>query len=139
MITKTRLIKLTQQLISIDSQNPPGDEYCIAGFVKRYLEILGLRTKIYEFKKRRSNVVAYIKGRNKKHSLLITPHLDTVPAGRNWRFKPFYAKIYKGKLYGLGATDCKGNLACALEAIKSLVLPQYNNVTFLQSRNVRVA
>jgi len=121
MVNKKRLIKLTQQLIKIDSQNPPGDEYRIARFVKKYLDNLKLKTRVYEFKKRRSNVVAVLAGKNKKCSLLITPHLDTVPAGNNWRFGPFKASLYKGKIYGLGATDCKGNLACGLEAINSLV------------------
>jgi len=121
MVNKKRLIKLTQKLIRIDSQNPPGDESRIAKFVKNYLDNLGLKAKIYEFKKRRSNVVAVLGGRDKKHALLVTPHLDTVPAGKNWRFSPFKSKIYRGKIYGLGATDCKGNLACALEAINSLV------------------
>ncbi|MCM8801586.1 MAG: M20 family metallopeptidase [Candidatus Omnitrophica bacterium] len=119
MVNKTRLIKLTQRLIQIDSQNPPGDEREIARFVKRYLLNLGLNPKIYEFKKRRSNVVVEIKGRGKKR-LIISPHLDTVPAGRSWRINPFLGKIFKDRIYGLGATDCKGNLASCLEAIHSL-------------------
>lgn len=121
MVNRKRLIKLTQQLIQIDSQNPPGDESQIAGFVKDYLENLGLKTRIYEFKKRRLNVVTYLEERNKKYSLLISPHLDTVPAGLNWHFNPFSGKIYRGRIYGLGATDCKGNLGVALEAINSIV------------------
>lgn len=121
MINKKRLIKLAQGLIQIDSQNPPGDESKIAVFVRDYLKALGLRTVIFEFKKRRSNVVAYMEGRNKRYSLLITPHLDTVPVGKNWRFPPFSGKIYKARIYGLGATDCKGNLSSALEVINSLV------------------
>jgi len=121
MVNKKRLIKLTQKLIQINSENPPGDESKIAAFVKNYLDKLGLKTKIYEFKKRRSNVVAHLEGRNKKGSLLITPHLDTVPAGESWHFNPFRGQIRSGKIYGLGATDCKGNLACSLEAINSIV------------------
>lgn len=121
MVNKKRLIKLTQKLIRINSENPPGDESKIAGFVKNYLDKLGLKTRIYEFKKKRSNVVALLEGGGKKRSLLITPHLDTVPCGKNWRFPPFLGKIHKGRIYGLGATDCKGNLACGLEAIKSMV------------------
>jgi len=121
MINKKRLIKLTQDLIKINSQNPPGDEFRIACFVKNYLRTLRVKVKTYEFKKRRSNVVAVLPGRNNKHSLLITPHLDTVPSGKSWSFEPFSGKIYKDRIYGLGATDCKGNLATALEAINSLV------------------
>jgi succinyl-diaminopimelate desuccinylase len=121
MVNKKRLIGLTQNLIKINSENPPGDESRIAAFVKKYLQDLGLEVKIYEFKKKRCNVVATVNGKHKKHSLLITPHLDTVPAGKNWKVNPFSGKIYKGRIYGLGATDCKGNLASAIEALNCLV------------------
>jgi acetylornithine deacetylase/succinyl-diaminopimelate desuccinylase family protein len=120
MINKSRLVKLTRKLIQIDSQNPGSDEFEIAGFLKDYLARLGLKVKVHEFKKRRSNLIATLKG-NKKRSLLISPHLDTVPAGSGWSFPAFSGKIYKNRIYGLGATDCKGNLACAVEVINSLV------------------
>lgn len=121
MVNKNRLIRLTQKLIRIDSSNPPGDESKIANFIKDYLKPLGLKAKIYAFKNRRSNLVANLEGNNSRHSLLISPHLDTVPAGKNWTVNPFGAKIKNNRIYGLGATDCKGNLACALEAINSIV------------------
>jgi acetylornithine deacetylase/succinyl-diaminopimelate desuccinylase family protein len=120
MIKKERLTKLTQDLIRLNSQNPPGDERKIAMFVKKYLTDLGVRVKIYEFKEGRSNVIAYLYGKS-KNSLLITPHLDTVPAGNSWKVDPFKAKIIKNRLYGLGATDCKCNLSASLEVIKSIV------------------
>ena len=69
MVNKKRLIKLTQKLIQINSENPPGGESRIAAFVKNRLDKLGLKTKICEFKKKRSNVVAHLFGRNKKYSL----------------------------------------------------------------------
>lgn len=141
MVNKNRLIKLTQQLIRINSENPPGNEWGIARFVRDYLSAFGVKAKIYAFsrqaasgragsrlltyslagKKRRSNVIAILKAKNKRPSLLISPHLDTVPSGKKWHRGPFSGKIEKDRIYGLGATDCKGNLACALEAINSLV------------------
>ena len=121
MVNKKRLLKLAQNLIRIDSQNPPADEAKIALFVKDYLKALGLKVKIFEFEKKRANILAYLEGKNKKRSLLVTPHLDTVPAGKNWKVSPFAGKIFKNRLYGLGATDCKGNLASAMEAMNSLV------------------
>jgi succinyl-diaminopimelate desuccinylase len=120
MINKARVVKLLQQLVRIDSQNPGADEVKIAGFVRQYLKKLGLVVKTYEFKKDRPNLIACLPGRGKK-TLLITPHLDTVPAGRNWKFPPFSAEIHSGKIYGLGATDCKCNLAASMEAVNSLV------------------
>jgi succinyl-diaminopimelate desuccinylase len=121
MINKKRLIKLTQDLIRIDSQNPNNNEYEIARWVKAYLGRIGIPARLYEFLPKRTNVVAGVAGENRTKSLLITPHLDTVPAGSAWKSDPFTAKVKGAKLYGLGATDCKGNLACALEVINSLV------------------
>ncbi|OGX45407.1 MAG: hypothetical protein A3G38_00460 [Omnitrophica WOR_2 bacterium RIFCSPLOWO2_12_FULL_51_8] len=120
MINQARLIRLIQELVRIDSQNPPGDESRIARFVQRYLDKLAVRSRIYAFKKNRCNLVARIPGKERAFSLLLTPHLDTVPCGASWRLNPFAAAIKKGKIYGLGATDCKANLACALEAINSV-------------------
>ncbi len=121
MINKRRLIKLTQELIRINSENPPGDEARISAFVKRFICRLGVRVNIYEFRKNRPNVIATLKGRNPLRSLIITPHLDTVPQGKNWRFPAFSGKIHNGRIYGLGATDCKGNLAVSMEVINSLI------------------
>jgi len=121
MINKVRLIKLTRKLIQINSENPPGNEKQIANFVQGYLKKLGLKSRIYEFKDKRSNVVAYLERPGNSRSLLITPHLDTVPAGKSWRVSPFAGKIIANKIYGLGATDCKCNIAAAIEAINSLV------------------
>ena len=121
MINKNRLIKLTRDLIRINSENPNGNEYLIARWVKSYLQKLNLPVRLYEFKDQRTNVVAVLGGKDKAKSLLITPHLDTVPAGASWKKDPFKAEIIGDKMYGLGTTDCKGNLACALEAINSLV------------------
>lgn len=121
MVNKNRLIRLMRQLIRINSQNPPGDESRIAGFVKKYLNNMGINAKSYEFRAKRTNIVAVLKGKERGCSLLISPHLDTVPAGKNWKVNPFSGRISKGRIYGLGSTDCKGNLACALEAINSIV------------------
>ena len=121
MVRQERLIKLTQRLIRINSENPPGNEHKIALFVREYLERLGVAVKTYEFKKNRANITGMIKGGRAKKELLISPHLDTVPAGKNWAFPPFAGKIKNGRIYGRGASDCKGNLAASLEAINSII------------------
>ncbi|MCU0666338.1 MAG: M20 family metallopeptidase [Candidatus Omnitrophica bacterium] len=115
------VIRLTEDLIRINSENPGSNEYKIGRFVKTYFDRLGLAAKLYEFSPRRTNVVAVLKNASSSKSLLITPHLDTVPAGKNWKNKPFAPEIKNGKLFGLGSTDCKGNLAVAMEAVKALV------------------
>ena len=65
--------------------------------------------------------MAALAGRKHLKSLLLTPHLDTVPAGASWKTPALKAKIIGKRIYGLGATDCKGNLASALEAINAIV------------------
>jgi succinyl-diaminopimelate desuccinylase len=120
MVNKERLAQTIKKLISFDSQNPPGDEREIACFVGSYLGSLGLKTRIYSFKKNRDNILAVLKGRGRR-SLLLTPHLDTVPAGKSWKTDPFNAKIVGDRIYGLGATDCKGNLSSLLEAVHSII------------------
>lgn len=121
MANKKRLLKTIQKLISLDSQNPPGDERQMAAFTGAYLKALGLKIKTYAFADKRVNLLATLEGKCRAKSLLITPHLDTVPAGRSWQMPVFHAKIIGDKIYGLGATDCKGNLASALEAINCIV------------------
>lgn len=117
---KKQLISLLQNLIKIDSQNPPGNEKEIIFFIRDYLKALGVASKIYEFKKDRLNLVCALLSKNSKKKILFTPHVDTVPAGRLWRFEPFSGTVHKGKIYGRGATDCKANVACALYLIKKL-------------------
>jgi len=119
MINRRRLLNLTRELIAIDSQNPPGNEAAVARFVGARLRAMGHTPEFIAYGKNRTNVLCRVKGTGAK-SLLITPHLDTVPAGKGWKHDPFSATLVKGRLYGLGATDCKGNLACCLEAMNSL-------------------
>ena len=121
MVNKKRLIKTIQKLISLDSQNPPGDERKIAEFVGKYLKDLGLKIKTYAFSSKRINILATRPGEKHLKSLLLTPHLDTVPAGASWKTPALEAKIIGNRIYGLGTTDCKGNLASALEAINVIV------------------
>ncbi len=121
MINKKRLIKLTKDLIAINSENPPGKEERLAKYVKELMRKMKRPIiKTYTFSKARPNVVGVLQGKSPKGSLLLSPHMDTVPAGRNWKHDPFKPRIKAGKLFGRGATDCKGNLAVCLEVMQSL-------------------
>jgi len=126
VINEKRLIALTQKVISMNSENPPGNELALAGFIEKDMRSLGLHVKTYAYAKNRPNIVAILKGTDprpkaQKHAILITPHFDTVPIGNGWKYKPFGGWIHKGKLYGRGATDDKGNLASCMEVMRSLV------------------
>ena len=126
MINKERLITIDTKLLQINSVNPPGNEVAVADFVARDLKSIGLDIKIYSFAKNRPNVVATLKGtwpraKAAREALLITPHYDTVPFGKGWKFDPLGAAIHKGRIYGRGASDDKGNCAVGMEALHSLV------------------
>ncbi|MDE2222589.1 MAG: ArgE/DapE family deacylase [Candidatus Omnitrophica bacterium] len=126
MIRKDRLIKITQGLLRINSVNPPGNEAAVADFVTKDLKAVGLDIKIHAFAKNRPNVVATLKGtwpraKARAEALLITPHYDTVPFGEGWKFDPLGATIHKGRIYGRGASDDKGNCAVGMEVLHSLV------------------
>ena len=122
MINKKRLIKLTQELIRINSENPPGKEAKIGAFIKSAMRKAGLKViKTYTFASGRPNIIGILKGKGSKGALLLSPHIDTVPAGKNWKHNPFGASLEGDKLFGRGATDCKGNLAVCLEVINSLI------------------
>ncbi len=124
MIDKRRLIRLTQKVIKINSENPPGRELELSKAIEQEMKALGLSVRSYTFTKKRPNIVATLKGSDPKHSkkaILITPHFDTVPAGKGWKFDPFGGQIKNGRIYGRGTSDDKGNLACAMEVMRSLV------------------
>lgn len=121
MIRKSRLVALLKKLVSINSENPGGNEFRIARFAGDYLARQGLKIQIYEFKEKRSNLIALLEGKDRRRTLLLTPHLDTVPRGSRWTKDPFAGTVSKGRLYGLGATDRKGDLAAAMEAVTSIV------------------
>ena len=120
MIKKHRVARLTQKLIQAPSENPPGSEYEAAMLIKKELKDMGLDVSIYEYKRNRPNIIATLKGKTGK-TLLINTHIDTVPAGTGWKHPPFSGKIENGKIYGRGASDCKGNTASCIEAIRSLI------------------
>ncbi|MEA3346557.1 MAG: M20 family metallopeptidase [Candidatus Auribacterota bacterium] len=125
MINKKRLVALTQKVIRINSENPPGNEWQLSQFIRKDMQSLGLVVKEYTYQKKRPNIIAIFKGtwpRQKaaKEAVLITPHFDTVPAGKGWKVNPFGGKIQGGRIYGRGASDDKGNLACCMEVMRSL-------------------
>ena len=117
---KNRVSGFTQDLIRIDSQNPPGNERAVAEYVFGILKQAGYNPQIIEFSPRRSNLVCMVKSEKSLKRLLVSPHLDTVPAGEGWSIPPFSGRIKSGRIYGRGASDCKGNLAVSLEVLLRL-------------------
>jgi succinyl-diaminopimelate desuccinylase len=51
--------------------------------------------------------------------LMFAGHTDVVPPGdeKLWKHEPFSGEVVDGELYGRGAVDMKGGIACALAAV----------------------
>ena len=109
-------LALLTELIKIPTVNPPGNEIRLKPIVKKAFDDLGMTMKIVEKEKGRANFIGRIG--SGKPTIGFFPHLDTVPAGDGWKTDPFTPVIKKGKMYGRGVIDSKGNFASSWAAIK---------------------
>ncbi len=111
-------VKILKDLINLKTVNPPGDEYLVVNYIKKFFIKNKIRFKVFAKDKKRPNIIGYIgKG---KPELLVSCHSDTVPAGDGWKTNPFKAVIKNGRIYGRGALDDKGPLAGLLVAAKEI-------------------
>ncbi|HPR11889.1 MAG TPA: M20/M25/M40 family metallo-hydrolase, partial [Bacteroidales bacterium] len=117
------VISLTQELISYNSINPPGNEEGIARYTGALLETNGFRTIYIPYGDNRLHLVAEKGLSSHKPPLVFSGHFDTVPLGeKSWSIDPFAGKAEDGRIWGRGSSDMKGGLAamiCAsLEAFR---------------------
>ena len=126
------VVDLTQSLIAIPSYcGLINQETQAACFISKWFAENGFESEVIEVTAGRSNVVARLPGTGGGQSLLLTGHLDTVPAYD--MVNAFTPHIKDGKLFGRGAVDMKGPIAamiCAMKAIKDMGIPLSGDVTF---------
>lgn len=114
------LVSLAEELIGIDSQNPPGSTLEIVAFVERFAADLGLETERIVADEDRPNLLVSLPGRTET-TLLYNGHLDTVPYDPDqWTYDPLGERD-GDRLYGRGATDMKGAIAAMLHALRAYV------------------
>ncbi|HEX6490993.1 MAG TPA: M20/M25/M40 family metallo-hydrolase [Gaiellaceae bacterium] len=112
---------LLQQLIRLDTVNPPGNETRAAELLRGYLRQSGLEAELYAKVPERANLVARIPGRGEGPSLLLLSHTDTVLADAGeWALDPWSGELKNGEIWGRGALDMKGQVAANAVAIASL-------------------
>lgn len=110
--TEDELIALTQALIRIPShKDTPGQEREVANFINQYLQENGIDSVLHPVVGERSNVIARVSGNGTGSSLMFNGHTDTV-LPYNMIIDPYAAEIRDRKIYGRGAVDMKGALAC---------------------------
>lgn len=94
-------IALTQQLIQIQSIDPPGNEADMSQFVKNYLESANVDSvetiSVDGLDPNRMNVIAKIPGSGQAAPLIFSGHMDVVPVSERelaqWECDPFIGII----------------------------------------------
>lgn len=114
-------LELTQDLIRLETINPPGNELLCIEPLAQMLEDAGFTLAIHDFGPGRVNLVARLGGTDDKLPLCFTGHVDTVPLGlQPWSVDPFTAEITDGKLFGRGSSDMKSGVAAFVIAALAL-------------------
>ena len=124
------IVDLLQKILAVDTSIPPGGNY------GRLLDIVEPEFKKYGFNTQRvfvpmekyksiseslegdrANLAASLD--NGLPPASVYAHMDVVPPGDEpWKYDPFGGQIVDGRIYGRGAIDMKGSIACLLGALK---------------------
>ncbi len=120
-LEKIDVAKLTSDMIKIQSYSfMPQQEREIAIYIDEYFKTQGIESEAIEIEDGRYNVVAKLPGKNpdKARSLMLSGHMDTVPA---YDFEDaFSGRIENGWVFGRGACDMKGPLASMMAAMVAI-------------------
>ena len=121
MTLRDEATQLLQELIRLDTVNPPGNETQAAELLRDYLAGNGVESELYARTPERANLVARLPGRGDGKSLLLLSHTDTVVADASeWEVDPWSGEVRGSELWGRGALDMKGQVAAEAVAIASL-------------------
>ncbi len=116
-MNESRVLSLLKELISANSENPPGYEADVAKILRGHMEAYGISCVSVGSSKRPNLIFSSHDG--EKGDLVIHGHMDTVPIGKleNWSHDPFNSEIVDGRLYGRGACDMKGPVSALAETL----------------------
>ncbi len=114
-----------QDLIRLDTTNPPGNETPAADYLATILTREGFDPQVLESVPGRGNLIVRLKGDGRAAPLLLMVHLDVVPAeSERWTHPPFSGDVANGYIWGRGTLDTKG--LAALELMVLLLLKRQN-------------
>lgn len=118
-LDEREIISLAADLVAIPSHTGiPRQETAVAACIDRFFKKEGIPSELIPVKEGRCNVVARLSGSGGGRTLLLNSHLDTVPP--YGMAEPCRPRIEGGRLYGRGAVDTKGILACMIAAVAAL-------------------
>lgn len=121
--------RLAQELVRIDSSDPGAYEDEIERYIKALVEaqlerlsrpvLHAVQIEELEVLPGRRNLKVAVPGQSDEPRLVYICHMDTVTLGDGWdaNTPPLGAVVRNDKLYGRGACDMKGGLACAIAAL----------------------
>ena len=121
--------RLAQELVRIDSSDPGAYEDEIERYIKALVEaqlerlshpvLHAVQVEELEVLPGRRNLKVTVPGQSDEPRLIYICHMDTVTLGDGWDadIAPLGAVVRDDKLYGRGACDMKGGLACAIAAL----------------------
>src|SRR5215472_5188545 len=113
-----------QDLIKIDTTNPPGNEQAAAKYILGIFQKEGIGAEELPIAPGRSAVVARLRSSavaDPARALLLVAHLDVVGVDRSkWTVDPFAALIKDGYIYGRGSIDDKAMLAINMATLIAL-------------------
>jgi acetylornithine deacetylase/succinyl-diaminopimelate desuccinylase family protein len=114
------VVDLAADLIRIPTVNGAGEAGAIAA-IGSILRREGIDHRIEEVAAGRPNLIVEM-GDGRGPTLWFNGHIDTVPIGNrlSWSREPFGGDIHDGRLYGRGASDCKGGVAAIIQAVIAL-------------------
>jgi len=105
------LVEATRRLVSIPTENPPGDGYeSCRDLLAEMVDAIGLEPRRVEDCLRAEHGTG-------APAVYFHGHYDVVPAQRRDQFEP---QLQHGHLYGRGTTDMKGGLAAMIAAVRVL-------------------
>ncbi len=108
------LTAILSDLIAIPSEFPPGDTSEICAYAAERLTRAGYGTDTVTNAEPVANVIARMGGGSP--CVTLNAHIDTVGVNNpeDWATDPYQATLHDGRLYGLGAANCKGSVAVQL-------------------------
>lgn len=115
--TLDNAIDILEKLVSYDSISGRSTQG-IVGYIEQYLTGMGVDVQLsYDSAGDRANVFATI-GPQIDGGVVLNGHTDVVPVtGQEWTSDPFTLTRRHDRLYGRGAVDMKGFLACAMASV----------------------
>ncbi|WP_017930184.1 M20/M25/M40 family metallo-hydrolase [Robiginitomaculum antarcticum] len=118
-IDMTVLTGYLADLVAFDTRNGVGDELPCAQYLAQCLKTyhpdsLKIGTAL---RSRARSDGAYVLAQWGRPRVIINVHLDTVPSGQGWDTDPLTLTRKGERLYGLGAADIKGAIACVLSCM----------------------